>query len=113
MASIRLWVLMLLPFVLWGTAMTAMAPLLDSGGSWLVASLRLLPAGVAVLLWVALSGRKLAIDHRDLGGFVLFTLVDATLFQGLLAHGLAGTGAGLRGPKAQGWGLGANFSTGE
>lgn len=95
MASIRLWVLMLLPFVLWGTAMTAMAPLLDSGGSWLVASLRLLPAGVAVLLWVALSGRKLAIDHRDLGGFVLFTLVDATLFQGLLAHGLAGTGAGL------------------
>ena len=95
MTPIRVWLLMLLPFALWGTAMTAMAPLLASGGSWLVAGLRLLPAGVALLVWVACSGRGLWIDSRDLGWFALFTLVDACLFQGLLAHGLAGTGAGL------------------
>ena len=95
MSVIRLRLLMVLPFVLWGTAMTAMAPLLSSGGSWLVASLRLLPAGAALLGWVVFSGRRLAIDRRDLGWFALFTLIDACLFQGLLAHGLEGTGAGL------------------
>ena len=95
MASVRVWLLMVLPFVLWGTAMTAMAPLLTTGGSWLVASLRLLPAGIALLLWVRLSGRRLSLDRRDFAWFALFTLVDACLFQGLLAHGLEGTGAGL------------------
>ena len=95
MASVRIWLLMVLPFVLWGTAMTAMAPLLTTGGSWLVASLRLLPAGFALLLWVRLSGRRLSLDRRDFVWFALFTLVDACLFQGLLAHGLEGTGAGL------------------
>ena len=95
LATVRLWLLMLLPFVLWGTAMTAMAPLLETGGGWFVAGLRLLPAGLVLLVWVLLSGRPLMLDRRDLGWFALFTLVDACLFQGLLAHGLAGTGAGL------------------
>ena len=36
LATVRLWLLMLLPFVLWGTAMTAMAPLLESGGDGLL-----------------------------------------------------------------------------
>ena len=95
MTSARLWLLMVLPFILWGTAMTAMTPLLESGGSWFVAALRLLPAGIALLIWVGLSDRPLLLDRRDLGWFAIFTLVDACLFQGLLAHGLAGTGAGL------------------
>ena len=95
MPSLRLWFLMVLPFALWGTAMTAMAPLLDSSGPWLVAGLRLVPAGLALLLWSQWTGRGLAIDPRDLLWFLLFTLVDATLFQGLLARGLEGTGAGL------------------
>ena len=38
----------------------------------------------------------MVIDRRDLGWFVLFTLVDAVLFQALLALGLAG--------PVQGWG---------
>ena len=95
MPPIRLWLLMLLPFILWGTAMTAMAPLLRDGGVLLVAALRLLPAGCALLLWVVTTGRPPLIDGRDLGWFLLFTLVDASLFQGLLAFGLDGTGAGL------------------
>ena len=90
-----LWLLMVLPFALWGTAMTAMAPLIPSGGPWLVAALRLFPAGLAVLIWVWATGRSLWVDRRDLGWFALFTLVDAVLFQALLALGLAGTGAGL------------------
>ena len=95
MPSLRLWFLMVLPFALWGTAMTAMAPLLASAGPWLVAGFRLVPAGLALLLWGRWTGRGLAIDSRDLLWFLLFTLVDATLFQGLLARGLEGTGAGL------------------
>ncbi len=95
MANLRLWSLLLLPFILWGTAMTAMTPLLETGGGWFVAGLRLLPAGLVLLIWVLISGRPLLLDRRDLGWFALFTLVDACLFQGLLAHGLAGTGAGL------------------
>ena len=95
MHAIRLWLLMVLPFALWGTAMTAMAPLLDSGGPWIVSGLRLLPAGAALLLWVVATGRQTWIDARDLAWFLVFTLVDACLFQGLLAFGLAGTGAGL------------------
>ena len=95
MPPLRLWLLMVLPFALWGTAMTAMAPLLASGGPWLVAALRLLPAGAVLIGWTLISGRSLRLDSRDLPWFLLFTLVDACLFQGLLARGLAQTGAGL------------------
>jgi drug/metabolite transporter (DMT)-like permease len=35
------------------------------------------------------------VDRRDWGWLLLFALVDATAFQGLLARGLQGTGAGL------------------
>lgn len=95
MPPLRLWLLLVLPFALWGTAMTAMAPLLVSGGPWLVSALRLLPAGVVLLVWAWLTGRRCWLDPRDLAWFGLFTLVDACLFQGLLAQGLVGTGAGL------------------
>ena len=89
------WLLMLLPFALWGTAMVAMAPLVDSAGPEVVASLRLLPAGVFVLISVPFLGRKLFISKGDLGWFFVFTIVDATFFQICLAKGIAGTGAGL------------------
>ena len=75
--------------------MTAMAPLLASGGPWFVAAFRLLPAGVVLMAWAVVSGRRWSLDRRDLAWFLLFTLVDACLFQGLLACGLAQTGAGL------------------
>ena len=95
MAPQSLWLLMVLPFALWGTAMTAMAPLLASGGPWFVAAFRLLPAGIVLTVWAVISGRRWLLDPRDLAWFLLFTLVDACLFQGLLAFGLAKTGAGL------------------
>ena len=49
MGSLRRGLLMVLPFVLWGTAMTAMAPLVSTGGPILVSCLRLLPAGIVTL----------------------------------------------------------------
>ena len=86
---------MILPFALWGTAMTAMAPLVSTGGPILVSCLRLLPAGIIVIASVPLLGRSLAIEPGDRGWFLLFTLIDALLFQICLARGLEGTGAGL------------------
>ncbi len=95
MFVIRHWLLMVLPFALWGTAMAAMAPLVSSGGPFLVAFLRLLPAGIAVLLALPLLGRPWAIARGDLGWFVVFTVIDASLFQMCLSRGLVETGAGL------------------
>lgn len=81
------WPLMLLPFALWGTAMAAMRPLLESGSPLQVASLRLLPAGVLVLLAALLLGRSLRVAAVDLPWLLAFALVDGSLFQGLLARG--------------------------
>jgi len=89
------WLLMLLPFALWGTAMAAMRPLLDGGSPWLVACLRLLPAGLVLLLVGRLLGRSQAVDRADWPWLLVFALVDGTLFQGLLVKGLGQTGAGL------------------
>jgi len=86
---------MLLPFALWGTAMAAMKPLLDTLSPAALAWLRLLPAGLALLLAAALLRRPLAVDPRDRPWLLAFALVDGSLFQLLLAAGLADTGAGL------------------
>ncbi|MGB7565923.1 MAG: DMT family transporter [Prochlorococcaceae cyanobacterium] len=95
MPSLPRWLLMLLPFALWGTAMAAMKPLLAGAGPLTLAWMRLVPAGLLVLLVAALLGRSLRVERRDLGWLLLFAAVDATLFQGLLATGLGRTGAGL------------------
>ena len=89
------WLLMLLPFALWGTAMAAMKPLLEGVDPLLVASLRLLPAALVLLLVARLLGRSLRVDPGDIPALLAFAFVDATLFQGLLARGLGQTGAGL------------------
>ncbi|MFN9545639.1 MAG: DMT family transporter [Cyanobacteriota bacterium] len=89
------WLLMLLPFALWGTAMAAMAPLLQGATPAMLACLRLLPAGGALLLAAAWMGRPLAVAGADRPWLLLFALVDGTLFQGCLALGLGQTGAGL------------------
>jgi len=89
------WPLLLLPFALWGTAMAAMKPLLEGVDPLLVASLRLLPAALVLLLAARLLGRSLRVDAGDIPALLAFSLVDATLFQGLLARGLGQTGAGL------------------
>lgn len=95
MTTLQRGLLMVLPFALWGTAMAAMAPLVESGGALLVACLRLLPAGIVLLIAVPFLGRRLTVDPADRGWFLVFTLVDAILFQFFLAKGLQGTGAGL------------------
>ena len=89
------WLLMLLPFALWGTAMAAMKPLLEGAGPLTLAWLRLLPAGAVLLLAALLWRRPLAVDRRDWAWLLVFAGLDATLFQGLLARGLGQTGAGL------------------
>ena len=95
MNSILNWFLMILPFALWGTSMTAMTPLVSSAGPEFVASLRLLPAGVLVLITTYLLKRDLKIYQSDWKWFFLFTFVDASLFQFFLTYGISKTGAGL------------------
>ena len=89
------WSLMLLPFVLWGTAMVAMKPLLAGAAPITLAWLRILPAGLVVLLAARSLGRSLAVAAHDLPWLLLFAAVDGSLFQALLARGLGQTGAGL------------------
>ena len=88
------WLLMLLPFALWGTAMAAMTPLAGAQ-PLMVAALRLLPAGVVLLAVAVALGRPLAVDAQDWPWLLLFAAVDGALFQGLLAMGLGRSGAGL------------------
>ena len=75
--------------------MAAMAPLVNAAGPEIVASLRLLPAGLVVLASVPFLKRSWNISKDDLVWFLVFTLIDATLFQIFLAKGLMETGAGL------------------
>jgi drug/metabolite transporter (DMT)-like permease len=86
---------LLLPFALWGTAMAAMKPLLSGASPFQVACLRLLPAGLLVLLAARLLGRPWRVAPADWPWLLAFALVDGALFQGLLARGLGQTGAGL------------------
>ena len=95
MNSILNWFLMILPFALWGTSMAAMTPLVSSAGPEFVASLRLLPAGILVLITTYLLKRDLKIYRCDLKWFLVFTIVDATFFQLFLTYGISKTGAGL------------------
>ena len=67
MTTLQRGLLMVLPFALWGTAMAAMAPLVESGGAPLVACLRLLPAGIVLLIAVPFLGRRLSVDPADRG----------------------------------------------
>ncbi|MCX5945756.1 MAG: DMT family transporter [Cyanobacteria bacterium] len=86
---------MVLPFALWGTAMAAMKPLLEGATPLTIAWMRLLPAGLLLLLVAALSGRSLAVAAADRGWLLLFALVDGSLFQAFLTQGLGETGAAL------------------
>ena len=87
--------LLIAPFFLWGTAMVAMKGVIDTTTPLFLATLRLIPAGILVLIVAALLGRK---QPHSWQGWALiggFALVDGTLFQGFLAEGLQRIGAGL------------------
>ncbi len=94
-AATRNPLVLIAPFFLWGTAMVAMKGAMPHTGPFFMAGLRLVPAGVVVLLATLLLGRPQAISRRGWLWVALFALVDGTLFQGFLAAGLQRTGAGL------------------
>jgi drug/metabolite transporter (DMT)-like permease len=86
---------MLLPFFLWGTAMVAMKGVMPLTTPWLVAGVRLVPAGLLVLAFALISGKPQPRGWQAWLWISLFALVDGTLFQGFLAYGLSRTSAGL------------------
>ncbi len=75
--------------------MVAMKGALPHTAPLFVATLRLLPAGLLVLLVAWLMGRPAVTGWRAWLWVMLFALVDGALFQGFLALGLVRTGAGL------------------
>ncbi|MEL6470136.1 MAG: DMT family transporter [Cyanobacteria bacterium J06623_4] len=83
------------PFFLWGTAMVAMKGVMAETSPLFLASVRLLPAGILVVLVSILLGREQPKGWRAWLWISLFAVVDGTLFQGFLARGLERTGAGL------------------
>jgi drug/metabolite transporter (DMT)-like permease len=89
------WLLLIAPFFLWGTAMVAMKGVMAQSSPFFVGTLRIMPAGLLVVLVAALLGKPQPQGWRAWLWISLFALVDATLFQGFLVTGLSRTGAGL------------------
>jgi len=87
--------LLIAPFFLWGTAMVAMKGVMLHTTPWFLAGVRLVPAGLLVLLAAKWMGRSQPSSWRAWAWIGAFAVVDGTLFQGFLAQGLARTGAGL------------------
>lgn len=83
------------PFFLWGTAMVAMKGVLSHTTPLFMGGLRILPAGVLVILVTLMLGKQQPRGWRAWLWILLFSVIDVTLFQGFLALGLARTSAGL------------------
>ncbi|MGG6240764.1 DMT family transporter [Nodosilinea sp. AN01ver1] len=88
-------IVLIAPFFLWGTAMVAMKGAMPHTTPFFMAGVRLVPAGVVVLLASLLLRRPQTISRQGWLWIALFALVDGSLFQGFLAAGLQRTGAGL------------------
>ncbi|MEM8639992.1 MAG: DMT family transporter [Cyanobacteria bacterium P01_G01_bin.54] len=86
---------MVSPFFLWGTAMVAMKGVLTQTTPLFLAGVRLVPAGILILLVAAGLGLPQPRTGRAWAWIGLFALLDALMFQGFLAEGLVRTGAGL------------------
>jgi drug/metabolite transporter (DMT)-like permease len=89
------WLLLIAPFFLWGTAMVAMKGVMDQSSPLFVGTLRIMPAGLLVIVAASLMGKSQPQGWKAWLWISLFALVDATLFQGFLVTGLSKTGAGL------------------
>lgn len=87
--------LLIAPFFLWGTAMVAMKGVMPHTTPLFMAGVRLVPAGLAVLVAAAWMRRSQPQGWKAWLWIGLFALVDGALFQGFLAEGLMRTGAGL------------------
>lgn len=75
--------------------MVAMKGVVPHTTPFFLAAIRLLPAGILILIAAAVSGRSQPQGIKAWSWIALFALVDGTLFQGCLAWGLQDTGAGL------------------
>lgn len=87
--------LLISPFFFWGTAMVAMKAVIPNTTPLFMAGVRLVPAGVLVLIVAAILGKPQPKGWIAWLWVALFALVDGTMFQGFLAEGLERTGAGL------------------
>jgi drug/metabolite transporter (DMT)-like permease len=88
-------ILLIAPFFLWGTAMVAMKGAIAHTSPLFMAGMRILPAGILILIFAAFQGRTQPQGWKSWLWIGLFALVDGSLFQGFLAEGLVRTGAGL------------------
>ena len=95
--NFSLWttIIFITPFFLWGTAMVAMKGVIEQTTPLFLAGVRILPAGVLILLVAIILGKSQKITWQGWGWIGLFALIDGCLFQGFLAEGLVRTGAGL------------------
>ena len=87
--------LLISPFFFWGTAMVAMKAVIPNTTPLFMAGVRLVPAGILVLIVAAILGKPQPKGWKAWLWIALFALVDGTMFQGFLAEGLERTGAGL------------------
>ena len=87
--------LLIAPFFLWGTAMVAMKGVIPDTTPFFMAGVRLVPAGVLVLVAAALLKLPQPKTWQAWSWILAFAIVDGAMFQGFLAQGIVKTGAGL------------------
>ena len=87
--------LLIAPFFLWGTAMVAMKGIMPHTTPLFMAGVRLLPAGLLVLLGTIILKKPQPKTWQAWLWITIFALVDGVMFQGFLAEGLVRTTAGL------------------
>jgi drug/metabolite transporter (DMT)-like permease len=87
--------LLIAPFFLWGTAMVAMKEVIPHTTPLFLAGIRIVPAGIILLIFAALKKRPQPKSWQAWAWIILFALIDGAMFQGFLGEGLARTGAGL------------------
>ena len=93
--SLKSSLLLIAPFFLWGTAMVAMKGVIPHTTPLFMAGVRLVPAGILVLIVASILGLPQPKTLKAWLWIALFALLDGTMFQGFLAAGLMRTGAGL------------------
>ncbi|HBR00429.1 MULTISPECIES: DMT family transporter [unclassified Roseofilum] len=94
-SSLLFSLILIAPFFFWGTAMVAMKGSLPHTTPFFVATMRLVPAGLLILIAGWLTQRPQPQGWKAWLWISLFALVDGILFQGFLAQGLVRTNAGL------------------
>ncbi len=87
--------LLIAPFFFWGTAMVAMKGVIPNTTPLFMAGVRLLPAGILVVITGIIMGRPQPQGWKAWLWISLFALIDGAMFQCFLAQGLVRTGAGL------------------